>query len=75
MMPRYRSWLATGIRRDRARRDAEAAIIGLREMFTTLSPRERDVAMPKMGAATLADLVRMAAALSQLVAIQDHGAL
>jgi FixJ family two-component response regulator len=35
--------VATAIRRDRTRRDAEAAIIGLREMFTTLSPREREV--------------------------------
>ena len=35
--------VATAIRRDRARRDAEAAIIGLREKFTTLSPREREV--------------------------------
>jgi FixJ family two-component response regulator len=35
--------VATAIRRDRTRRDAEAAIIGLREKFTTLSPREREV--------------------------------
>ena len=85
--------IATAIGRDRARRDAEAAIIGLREKFTTLSPREREVmllatagkknrqtaddlglseftvkihrgaAMRKMGARTLADLVRMAEAL------------
>jgi FixJ family two-component response regulator len=85
--------IATAIGRDRARRDAEAAIIGLREKFTTLSPREREVvllvttgkmnkevasdlglsemtvkihrgaAMRKMGARTLADLVRMADAL------------
>jgi FixJ family two-component response regulator len=85
--------VATAIRRDRARRDAEAVIIGLREKFTTLSPREREVmhlvtagkmnkqvagdlglseitvkvhrgaAMRKMGARTLADLVRMAEAL------------
>jgi FixJ family two-component response regulator len=85
--------VATAVRRDRARRDAEAAIIGLREKFTTLSPREREVmllvtagkrnkqvagdlglseisvkvhrgaAMRKMGAPTLADLVRMAEAL------------
>ena len=85
--------VATAIRRDRARRDAEAAIVGLREKFTTLSPREREVmrlvtagkmnkqvagdlglseitvkihrgaAMRKMGAPTLADLVRMAEAL------------
>jgi FixJ family two-component response regulator len=85
--------IATAIGRDRARRDAEAAIIGLREKFTTLSPREREVmllvtagkknkqvagdlglsevtvkihrgaAMRKMGAPTLADLVRMAETL------------
>jgi FixJ family two-component response regulator len=35
--------IATAVGRDRARRDAEAAIIGLREKFTTLSPREREV--------------------------------
>ena len=85
--------VTTAIRRDRARRDAEAAIIGLRKKFTTLSSREREVmhlvtagninkqvasdlgvseitvklhrgaAMRKMGARTLADLVRMAEAL------------
>jgi FixJ family two-component response regulator len=85
--------VAMAIRRDRVRRDAEAAIIGLREKFTTLSSREREVmhlvaagkmnkqvasdlgvseitvklhrgvAMRKMGARTLADLVRMAQAL------------
>jgi FixJ family two-component response regulator len=85
--------IATAIGRDRARRDAEAASIGLHEKLTTLSPRERDVmllvtagkmnkqvaadlglseitvkahrraAMRKMGARTLADLVRMAEAL------------
>jgi FixJ family two-component response regulator len=85
--------VTTAIRRDRARRDAEATIIGLREKFITLSPREREVmhlvtagkmnkqvagdlslseitvklhrgvAMRKMGARTLADLVRMAQAL------------
>ena len=85
--------VTTAIRRDRARRDAEATIIGLREKFITLSPREREVmhlvtagkmnkevaadlglseitvkvhrgaAMRKMGAPTLADLVRMAKAL------------
>jgi len=85
--------IATAIGRDRARRDAEAAIIGLREKFATLSPREREVmrlvtagkmnkevagdlglsemtvkihrgaAMRKMGARTVADLVRMAEAL------------
>jgi FixJ family two-component response regulator len=85
--------IATAIGRDRTRRDAEAAISGLREKFTTLSPREREVmllvtagkknkqvagdlglsevtvkihrgaAMRKMGAPTLADLVRMAETL------------
>src|ERR1700682_5521289 len=35
--------IATAIGRDRARRTAEAVIIGLREKFTTLSPREREV--------------------------------
>ena len=85
--------IATAIGRDRARRDAEAAVIGLHEKFTTPSPRERKVmllvtagkmnkqvagdlglseitvkahrraAMRKMGARTLADLVRMAEAL------------
>jgi len=85
--------VTTAIGRDRARRDAEATIIGLREKFITLSPREREVmhlvaagkmnkqvasdlgvseftvkvhrgaAMRKMGARTLADLVRMAQAL------------
>jgi FixJ family two-component response regulator len=85
--------IAMAIRRDRARRDAEAPIISLREKFVTLSPREREVmlrvtagkmnkqvardlglsemtvkiyrgaAMRKMGARTLADLVRMAEAL------------
>jgi FixJ family two-component response regulator len=35
--------VAMAVGRDRARRDAEAAIIGLREKFTTLSPREREV--------------------------------
>jgi FixJ family two-component response regulator len=85
--------VARAIGRDRARRDAEATIIGLREKLTTLSPRERQVmllvtagkmnkqvagdlalsevtvkihrggAMRKMGARTLADLVRMAEAL------------
>jgi FixJ family two-component response regulator len=35
--------IATAVGRDRARRDAEAAIIGLREKFTTLSLREREV--------------------------------
>jgi FixJ family two-component response regulator len=85
--------IATAIGRDRVRRNAEAAVIGLRETFTTLSPREREVmllvttgkmnkqvagdlalsevtvkihrggAMRKMGARTLADLVRMAEAL------------
>jgi FixJ family two-component response regulator len=85
--------VATAVRRDRVRRDAEAAIVGLREKFSTLSPREREVmhlvtagkmnkevaadlglseitvkvhrgaAMRKMGAPTLADLVRMAKAL------------
>jgi FixJ family two-component response regulator len=85
--------VTTAIRRDRARRDAEATIIGLREKFITLSSREREVmhlvtagkmnkqvagdlslseitvklhrgvAMRKMGARTLADLVRMAQAL------------
>jgi FixJ family two-component response regulator len=90
--------IATAIRRDRARREAEAAIIGLREKFTTLSPREREVmllvaagkmnkqvagdlglseitvknhrgaAMRKMGARTLADLVRMTEALHSATA-------
>jgi FixJ family two-component response regulator len=85
--------VTTAIGRDRARRDAEATIIGLREKFITLSPREREVmhlvtagkmnkqvagdlslseitvklhrgvVMRKMGARTLADLVRMAQAL------------
>jgi FixJ family two-component response regulator len=35
--------ITTAIGCDRARRDAEAVIIGLREKFTTLSPREREV--------------------------------
>ncbi|HMJ30579.1 MAG TPA: LuxR C-terminal-related transcriptional regulator [Xanthobacteraceae bacterium] len=35
--------IATAIARDRACRDAEAALIGLRAKFTTLSPREREV--------------------------------
>ena len=35
--------VTTAIGRDRARRDAEATIIGLREKFITLSPREREV--------------------------------
>jgi FixJ family two-component response regulator len=35
--------VATAVRRDRARRDAEAANIGLREKFATLSPRQREV--------------------------------
>src|SRR6202011_3459252 len=34
--------VAMAIRLDRVRRDAEAAIIGLREKFTTLSSRERE---------------------------------
>jgi FixJ family two-component response regulator len=85
--------IATAIGRDQARRDAEAVIIGLREKFTTLSPREREVmllvtdgkmnkqvaadlglsemtvkthrgvAMRKMGARALADLVLMVEAL------------
>ena len=85
--------VATAVRRDRARRDAEAATIGLHETFTTLSPREREVmrlvtagkmnkevagdlglsemtvkihrgaVMRKMGARTVAGLVRMAEAL------------
>ena len=85
--------IATAVGRDRARRDAEAAIVGLREKFTTLSPREREVmrlvtagkmnkevagdlglsemtvkihrgaVMRKMGARTVAGLVRMAEAL------------
>jgi FixJ family two-component response regulator len=85
--------VTTAIGRDRARRDAEATIIGLREKFITLSLREREVmhlvtagkmnkqvagdlslseitvklhrgvVMRKMGARTLADLVRMAQAL------------
>jgi FixJ family two-component response regulator len=35
--------IATAVRRDRAHREARASIIGLREKFTTLSPREREV--------------------------------
>jgi FixJ family two-component response regulator len=35
--------VATAVKRDRARRNAEAAIIGLRDKFTKLSPREREV--------------------------------
>jgi FixJ family two-component response regulator len=85
--------IAKAIGRDRARREAGAAITALREKLTTLTPRERQVmllvtagkmnkqvagdlglceitvkihrggAMRKMGARTLADLVRMAEAL------------
>jgi FixJ family two-component response regulator len=85
--------IALAIGRNRAQRDAEAAITGLREKFTTLSPRQREVmrlvtggkmnkevasdlglrevtvkihrgaAMRKMGARTLADLMRMSGAL------------
>jgi FixJ family two-component response regulator len=85
--------VATAVRRDHARREAGAAIIALREKFTRLSPRQREVmrlvsagkrnkqvagdlglseitvkihraaAMRKMGACTLADLVRAAEAL------------
>jgi FixJ family two-component response regulator len=85
--------IARAIGRDRARRDAQAPIVGFREKHATLSPRERQVmllvtagkmnkqvagdlgvseitvkihrgaAMRKMGARTLADLVRMAEAL------------
>ena len=32
--------VATAVRRDRVRRDAEAAIVGLREKFSTLSPAQ-----------------------------------
>jgi FixJ family two-component response regulator len=35
--------VGTAIRHDRARRDAEAVVAALRERFTTLSPREREV--------------------------------
>jgi FixJ family two-component response regulator len=35
--------VCTAIRRDRVRRDADAVVTGLRERFTTLSPREREV--------------------------------
>jgi FixJ family two-component response regulator len=85
--------VATAISRDEARRATVAADAALRQRFTTLSPRERQVmqlvatglmnkqvagdlglseitvkihrsaAMRKMGARTLADLVRMAEAL------------
>ena len=85
--------VAAAISRDEARRAAAAADAALRQRFTTLSPRERQVmqlvatglmnkqvagdlglseitvkihrgaAMRKMGARTLADLVRMAEAL------------
>jgi FixJ family two-component response regulator len=35
--------VCTAIRRDRVRRDGDAVVTGLRERFTTLSPREREV--------------------------------
>jgi len=85
--------VTVAIERDRKRRDAERVIAGLRALFETLTPRERDILalvasglmnkqvagelglaeitvkiyrgqiMKKMGARSLADLVRMAETL------------
>jgi FixJ family two-component response regulator len=86
--------IATAVERDRVRRAAEAASMGIETRYKTLTPREREVmmfvtggkmnkqiayelglsqvtvkihrgsAMRKMGARTLADLVKMAEALN-----------
>ena len=85
--------VTVAIERDRKRRDAERVVAGLRALFETLTPRERDILalvasglmnkqvagelglaeitvkiyrgqiMKKMGARSLADLVRMAETL------------
>jgi FixJ family two-component response regulator len=85
--------VTVAIERDRKRRDAERVVAGLRGLFETLTPRERDILalvasglmnkqvagelglaeitvkiyrgqiMKKMGARSLADLVRMAETL------------
>jgi FixJ family two-component response regulator len=94
--------VAAAIDRDRARRSADSAVIGLRDRLATLSPREQQVmvlvtagkmnkqvagdlgiseitvkihrgaAMRKMGARTLADLVRMVESLRAQGALVDR---